>query len=78
MENDVINNIGFGTDEYLLSCGIAENYASNFDLLTSRELKQVLDYVVHWYNISLRNNRSSGNHADLSVAVHLFITIIFG
>jgi hypothetical protein len=64
MENDAINYIGFGTDEYLLSCGIAENHASNFDILTSRELKQVLDYIVHWYNISLRNNRSSGNHAD--------------
>jgi len=64
MENDAINYIGFGTDEYLLSCGIAEDHASNFDVLTSRELKQVLDYIVHWYNISLRNNRSSGNHAD--------------
>ena len=62
--NDAINYIGFGTDEYLLSCGIAENHASNFDVLTSRELKQVLDYIVHWYNVSLRNNRSSGNHAD--------------
>jgi hypothetical protein len=58
MENDAINYIDFGTDEYLLGCGIAEDHASNFDVLTSRELKQVLDYIVHWYN------RSSGNHAD--------------
>ena len=64
VENDAINYIGFGGDEYLLSCGITENHASNFDIITSRELKQVLDDVVHWYNISLRNNRTSGNHAD--------------
>jgi hypothetical protein len=29
VENDAINYIGFGTNEYLLSCGIAENHASN-------------------------------------------------
>lgn len=63
-ENDAINFIGFGSDEYMLSCGIDEDHASKFDVLTSEELKQVLDHVVYWYNISLRNNRASGNHAD--------------
>jgi hypothetical protein len=64
VDNDAINFVGFGTDEYLLSCGITENHSSTFDVLTSKELKQVLDYIVHWYNVSLRNNKTSGNHAD--------------
>jgi hypothetical protein len=64
MDNDAINFIGFGSDEFLLSSGIREDQASSFDTLTSIELKQVLEYIVHWYNVSLRNNRASGNHAD--------------
>ena len=64
VNNDAISFAGFGTDKYLLSCGIRENYSSTFDILTSKELKQVLDYIVHWYNVSLRNNKTSGNHAD--------------
>ena len=64
VENDAISYIGFGGDAYMLSCGIGEDHASNFDVLTSEELKQVLDHVVYWYNISLRNNKASGNHAD--------------
>ena len=63
-ENDAINFIGFGGNEYMLSCGIDADRASEFDVLTSEELKQVLDHVVYWYNVSLRNNRASGNHAD--------------
>ncbi len=46
------------------SCGIDADRASEFDVLTSLELKQVLDHVVYWYNVSLRKNRASGNHAD--------------
>jgi hypothetical protein len=74
VENDAINFIGFGTDEYLLSCGIFEDHASSFDMLPSIELKQVLDYIVDWCNVCLRNNRASGNYADCRPYVYTTTT----
>jgi hypothetical protein len=41
-------------------CGITGQYASKFDVLTLKDLCKVLDYVVHWYNVSSRNNKTSG------------------
>jgi hypothetical protein len=58
-ENSGLNFIGF-SDEYLNDCGIADEYAAEFDILTSEELCNVLDYIVHWYNVSYRNNKTSG------------------
>lgn len=59
VDNNAVNFIGFD-NEYLNDCGIADQYASDFDFLTSEELCNVLDYVVHWYNVSYRNNKTSG------------------
>ena len=58
-ENIAVNYIGFD-NEYLNDCGIADQYASEFDILTSEELCNVLEYVVYWYNVAFRNNKTSG------------------
>lgn len=58
-ENIAINYIGFD-NEYLNDCGITDQYASEFDILTSEDLCNVLEYVVYWYNVAFRNNKTSG------------------
>jgi hypothetical protein len=63
-ENDAVNFVCFSPNEFLDSCGINDDQASTFDVLDSKQLKQVLDYIVHHYKISHRNNQTSGNHAD--------------
>ena len=58
-DNMAIDYIGFD-DQYLNDCGISDEYASQFDTLTSEDLCKVLDYVVYWYNVADRNNKTSG------------------
>ena len=58
-ENDGLNFIGF-CDESLSDCGIADQHAAEFDILTSEDLSIVLDYVVNWNNVSYRINKRSG------------------
>ena len=65
-ENDAVNYVCFSPNECLDSSGIKDDQASAFDVLDSKQLKQVLDYIVHQhYNkVSHRNNQTYGNHAD--------------
>lgn len=58
-ENIAVNYIGFN-NEYLNDCGITDQYASEFDVLSSEDLCNVLDYIVYWYNVAYRNNQTSG------------------
>lgn len=44
--------------------GIYNNAASEFDVLTSEELKFTLAFVNHYYKIAHRNNQKPGNHDD--------------
>ena len=58
-ENIAVNYIGFD-DEYLNDCSITDQYASEFDILTSEDLCHGLEYIVYWYNVAFRNNKTSG------------------
>ena len=63
-ENNAVNYVSFSPNEFLDSFGIKDDQASAFDVLDSKQLKQVLDYIVHHYKVRHRNNQTSGNHAD--------------
>lgn len=75
IDNIAVDYIGFN-DEYLNDCGIADQYAGEFDVLTSEDLCKVLEYVVYWYNVAYRNNRTSGKERA-RVVVPLPIIIFF-
>jgi hypothetical protein len=46
IDNNAVNFIGFD-NEYLNDCGITDQYASNFDVLTSEDLCKVLCLGLH-------------------------------
>jgi len=75
IDNTAVDYIGFN-NEYLNDCGITDQYAAEFDVLTSEDLCKVLDYVVHWYNVSYRNNKTSGTVLIATCASSL-ITLCF-
>jgi hypothetical protein len=66
IDNNAVNFIGFD-NEYLNECGITDKYASNFDILTFKDLCKVFDYVVHGYNVSYRNNKTSGTEPRIVI-----------
>jgi hypothetical protein len=39
-------------------------FASEFDELTSEELKDTLAYINHWYQHAHRNSKMSGSHGN--------------
>lgn len=65
-ENNSVSYIGFN-NEYLNDCGIADRHAGDFDILTSEDLCEALDYIVHWYNVAYRNNQTSGTANSCSL-----------
>jgi hypothetical protein len=59
-----IGVVAFSEDAYLPSMGIYDNAATDFDVLTSEELKDTLAFLNHFYKIAHQNNQKSGNHDD--------------
>ncbi len=57
-----IGEVAFAEDPYLPSMGIYDNAATDFDVLTSEELKDTLAFVNHYFKIAHQNNQKSGSH----------------
>ncbi len=64
---DHIHLIVFPDNTYLQGMGLLSGdvpFAAEFDVLTSEELKDVMEYVNHWYRHAHRNSKKSGNHGN--------------
>ena len=65
--SDHIHLIAFPDNPYLQAMGVVSGdvpFASEFDVLTSEELKDVMEYINHWYQHAHRNSKKSGNHGN--------------
>ena len=66
--SDHIDLIAFPDNPYLQAMlGVVSGdvpFASEFDALTSEELKDVMEYLNHWYQHAHRNSKKSGNHGN--------------
>jgi hypothetical protein len=65
--SDHIHLIAFADNPYLQAMGVVSGdvpFASEFDVLTSEELKDVMEYINHWYQHAHRNSKKSGNHGN--------------
>ena len=60
--NKGLNFIGFN-DKFLNDLQISGEYAAEFDILHAEELSCVIDYIHYWYNVSHRNNQTSGTNS---------------
>ena len=60
--NKGLNFIGFN-DKFLNDLQISGEYAAEFDILHAEELSCVIDYTHYWYNVSHRNNQTSGTNS---------------
>ena len=64
---DHIHLIAFPDNPYLQAMGLLSGdvpFAAEFDVLTSEELKDVMEYINHWYRHAHRNSKKSGNHGN--------------
>ena len=64
---DHIHLTAFPDNTYLQAMGLLSGdvpFAAEFDVLTSEELKDVMEYVNHWYRHAHRNSKKSGNHGN--------------
>ncbi len=64
---DHIHLIAFPDNPYLQAMGLLSGdvpFAAEFDVLTSEELKDVMEYINHWYRHAYRNSKKSGNHGN--------------
>jgi hypothetical protein len=67
---DHIHLIAFPDNTYLHAMGLLSGnvpFAAEFDVLTSEELNDVMEYVNHWYRHAHRNCKKSGNHGNFEV-----------
>ena len=64
---DHIHLTAFPDNTYLQALGLLSGdvpFAAEFDVLTSEELKDVMEHVNHWYRHAHRNSKKSGNHGN--------------
>ena len=64
---DHIGIIAFSDNPYLQGMGLVGGvvpFASEFDVLTSEELKDTMAYINHWYRHAHRNSKMSGSHGN--------------
>jgi hypothetical protein len=64
--NNVINAFAFPEVMYFEQAGESIDVASEFDVLTSNSLSNVMGYLNFHYWVAHRKNKSSGSHADFS------------
>jgi hypothetical protein len=68
--NDTTNNVisGFALPEvmYFEQAGVYIDFASEFDVLTSKDISDVLGYLNFHYQVAHRKDKSSGNHDDFA------------
>ena len=68
--NDTTNNVinGFASPEemYFEQAVVSIDFASEFDVLTSKDFSDVMGYLNFHYQVAHRKNKSSGSHDDFA------------
>jgi hypothetical protein len=58
-----VGELAFSEQTYFKDLSLPDKYPASFDIITSLEFKQGMDYIHHHFRISYRNCKTSGNHS---------------